>query len=285
MRSRVVLVNLLDASLCGWYSQSHRLCQICRVRCHGKEEKELRENSKFEMARNIDTRKLQLMRISFDDILAFKVQRSTMTTMKMLTCFLLSLLIFSCVSSVSTMTDTATGISFPAITNGLECFGVGVRKKGPIKIYSVAMYSDFKEKLASMSRSAEKGKKALKTLRDGAQESPTSFMLEMSFKVGSEKMASAIADAVAPRYTGSSSDVDSLKGLIMSGVASKGAAVKGTTLQFDCSSSGVDVAVDGQAQGGVPSPKLAKAFCDVYLDDKCASPALRESCLENCCEP
>ena len=153
------------------------------------------------------------------------------------------------------------------------------------KIYSVAMYSDFKEKMASIGKSADKGKKALQALRDGAQESPTTFMLEMSFKVGSEKMASAIADAVAPRHKGSGAEVESLKGLILSGIAAKGAAVKGTTFEFDCSKEGVNVAVDGKSQGGVPSSGLAQAFCDVYLDDACASPALRESCIANCCKP
>lgn len=90
---------------------------------------------------------------------------------------------------------------------------------------------------------------------------------------------------VAPRHS-SSSEVDSLKGLIFAGVSEKGAAVKGTVLQFDCSpETGVDVSVDGKDQGNVASPGLAKAFCDVYLDDKCVSPALRESILDNCCAP
>jgi hypothetical protein len=147
------------------------------------------------------------------------------------------------------------------------------------------MYSDFKEKIASISRSAADGKNALKALRDGAQESPTTCRLEMSFKVGAEKMASAIADAVAPRHMGSSAEVESLKGLILSGISAQGAAVKGTTFDFDCTEEGVNVSVDGKSQGGVPSPGLAKAFCDVYMDDNCASPALRESCIENCCAP
>ena len=47
-------------------------------------------------------------------------------------------------------------------------------------------------------------------------------------------MASAIADSVAPRHSGSKQDVDDLKDLIFNGVEAKGAAVKGTTFQFDC---------------------------------------------------
>ena len=98
-------------------------------------------------------------------------------------------------------------------------------------------------------------------------------------------MASAIADSVAPRHSGSKQDVDELKDLIFNGVEAKGAAVKGTTFQFDCSKSGVAVAVDGKSQGSVSSSGLSSAFCDVYLDDKCVSPALRASCVENCCAP
>ena len=202
--------------------------------------------------------------------------------MKSLLTFLFLLLL----GHAAAMKDKATGITFPAKTHGLEIFGVGVRKKGPIKVYSVAMYcqSALRDKLATISKSANK-KQALNTLRIGAKDEKTSFLLQMSFKVGAEKMASAIAESVAPRHTGSSQDVDSLKSLIFNGVSKKGAAVKGTTFQFDCTRSGIDVSVDGKNQGSVPSNGLAQAFCDVYLDDKCVSPPLRESILDNCCAP
>ena len=105
----------------------------------------------------------------------------------------------------------------------------------------------------------------------------------MNFKVGAEKMASAIADSISPR-TSSASEVEKLKVLIFEGVSDKGAAVKGTVLKFNCSD-GVEVTVDGKTSGKVASPELAKAFRDVYLDDKCVSPKLRESVLDNCCAP
>ena len=109
------------------------------------------------------------------------------------------------------------------------------------------------------------------------------FVLKMNFKVGAEKMASAIADSISPRHS-SASEVEKLKDLIFEGVSDKGAAVKGTVLQFDCSD-GVEVTVDGKTSGKVTSPELAKAFRDVYLDEKCVSPKLRESILDNCCAP
>lgn len=98
-------------------------------------------------------------------------------------------------------------------------------------------------------------------------------------------MASAIAESVSPRHS-DASEVDELKGLILSGVSDKGAAVKGTIIQFDCSpETGVVVSVDGKEQGNVESTGLAKAFCRMYLDEKGVSQQLKESILDNCCAP
>jgi ribosomal protein L14 len=185
------------------------------------------------------------------------------------------------------LTDPATGVSFPGkLRNGLEVMGVGVRKKGPLKIYSVALYgtSALREGLASRSRSTQKTQ-ALETLRDNT--GAASFRLQMTFKVGSEKMAAAIADAVAPRHSGPAKEVDQLKALILKGVNKQGGeATKGTTFQFDCSPNhGVSVAVNDQPQGGVASGSLAKAFQAIYLDDHCVCPSLRESCVDHCCAP
>jgi Chalcone isomerase-like len=126
--------------------------------------------------------------------------------------------------------------------------------------------------------------KAKASLSSSLSSQNATFLLQMNFKVGAEKMASAIADSVAPRNPSSSGgDLEQLKELIVSGL--NGApAVKGTTLQFDCHSGvGVDVTVDGKAQGSVDSATLAEAFCNVFLDDKTVSPALKTSILDNCC--
>ncbi|KAI2506114.1 Chalcone isomerase-like protein [Fragilaria crotonensis] len=160
------------------------------------------------------------------------------------------------------MTDPATGIAFaPRLNDDLKIAGVGVRKKGPIKIYSVGMYvSDaVKESMSSIPNSADdKGTEALSTLRESAKASNTTFMLKMNFKVGAEKMASAIAESVAPRHQGSDAELKDLKELISNGI--EGAATKGTTFQFDCTEEGLEVTVNGKEQGVVPSSGLAKAF-------------------------
>jgi hypothetical protein len=81
--------------------------------------------------------------------------------------------------SFAEMTDKTTGISFASKVRDLDLFGVGVRKKGPIKVYSVGMYcSDvLRESLSTISRTADKGKEALSALCNGAEENPTSFVL------------------------------------------------------------------------------------------------------------
>lgn len=154
------------------------------------------------------------------------------------------------------------------------------------RVYSVGMYASSAAKgiLGKLSKKADKAK-ALASLRSSVKaHPPTSFLLKMNFNVGAEKMASAIADSVAPRHN-SPKEVDALKTLIFNGVSKKGGASKGTTFQFDCEKHGINVSVDGTKQGNVPSAGLSQAFCDVYMDDKCVSSALRESCLDNCCLP
>lgn len=146
------------------------------------------------------------------------------------------------------------------------------------QVYSVGMYSgdDAKQSIASTPKS-----NTLSTLCNSIIASEqTTFVLKMNFKVGAEKMAAAIAESVNPRAS-NKAQVDTLKKLILDGVAAKGAATPGTTLQFDCSDEGVKVSVDSKEIGVAPG--LKKAFCEVYLDDKCVSPALRNSCVENCC--
>ena len=202
-------------------------------------------------------------------------------------------------STCSSMVDPATGISFPSqTTNGLQIFGVGVRKKGPIKIYSVACYGNktIKESLLSTVRRSKTNEpdvyKAFQnSIVQQSTGSTTSFVLQMAMKVGAAKMASAIADSVSPRHkSGNPKDVEQLKDLIVRGVVSNhgsttdGSAIKGTTFQFDCHSQiGIDVIVNQQHIGTVSSPTLSNAFCNVYCDNDGVSPALRKSCIKHCC--
>lgn len=199
---------------------------------------------------------------------------------------LVALLILALLAPSSALKERATGIEFAATRGDLALMGVGVRKKGPISVYAVGMYasSTLKSKLAAISRKAKD--QALSILRQSVvsddDEAATTFLLQMSFKVGAEKISAAIADSVSARYQ-KANEVNLLKSLIFNGV--EGAATKGTTFCFDCTAAGIAVAVNGKAQGQVESPGLSKAFCNVYLDDKCVSPALIKSVVENCCGP
>mmetsp|Transcript_36652 Transcript_36652/g.56299 ORF Transcript_36652/g.56299 Transcript_36652/m.56299 type:complete len:204 (-) Transcript_36652:580-1191(-) len=191
----------------------------------------------------------------------------------------ISLLVLSITNA---MTDPATGVTFASKLKDLSIFGVGVRKKGPIKVYSVAMYAPepLRELLQSFSRTRDKIF-LMGIFRNRLLEGNSSFVLKMNMKVGTQKMAQAIADSVLPRYPGPSVYIRDLKGKIMDGFAVKGAATKGSTLQFDCGE-GVNVSIDGVDQGAIDDKDLAKAFCNVFLDDHCVSPALKESILDNC---
>jgi hypothetical protein len=189
---------------------------------------------------------------------------------------------YCAVNIIQALIDPATKISFDDRLGGLHLFGVGVRKKGPIKVYSVGMYSDPEAKNAIALTPKSNKAAALSALRKGLKStSQTSFVLKMNFKVSAEKIATALAESVSPRASNNKPAVESLKALILKGVASKGAAVPGTILQFDCSDDdGVTVSVDGSLVGTAPG--LRQAFCDVFLDDKCVSPAFQTSCVDNC---
>lgn len=179
------------------------------------------------------------------------------------------------------LVDLATKIEFDESLGDLSLMGVGVRKKGPIRVYSVGVYSEAEVKgsISSMPKSDKDG--ALTKLRQTSEKRQMTFVLKMAFKVSAEKMAAAIAESVDPR-TSDKGAVESLKKLILDGVAAKGAASPGTILRFDCLSNGdVKVSVDG-TEVGVASG-ISQAFADVFLDENGVSPALRESIVENCC--
>ena len=189
------------------------------------------------------------------------------------------------IARTSAIKDKATGINFADKAHGLPVFGVGVRTKGPIKVYSVALYGSksVKNNLAELSRTADK-KEALETLLSGTKKGPATFLLKFNFKVGAEKVASSITDSISSRFS-NTKDVAKLKQMLCDGVSEKGTTVKGTTMQFDCSKGGVTAWLDGKNLGYVSSGGLGAAFCEVYLDNKSVSPALRQSCLETCCKP
>jgi hypothetical protein len=173
--------------------------------------------------------------------------------------------------------EYATGIKFePTLDNGLYLVGAGVRKKSVIKVYAVAMYSTPQVLTSATSHAS---------LHDAARtfdssSSMTSFVLEMVYSAGAEKIAGAIGESVKPRYNGDSSDIGVLESLIVDGVkAIGGQAIKGTVFRFDCSDEGVSVSVNGADQGLALFEGLGSAFVDVFMDSNSVSPTLKDSCI------
>eukprot|EP00986_Skeletonema_menzelii_P008476 scaffold3591_cov127-Skeletonema_menzelii.AAC.1 len=180
-------------------------------------------------------------------------------------------------SQLSPIQEYATSIVFaPTLDNGLYLVGAGVRKKSVIKVYAVAMYSTPKVLLAANTHAS---------LHDAARtfdatSSMTSFVLEMVYSAGAEKIAGAIAESVKPRYDGAAIDIGRLESLIVEGVNGIGGqAIKGTTFRFDCSREGVSVSVNGVEQGVAAFDGLGSAFVDVFMDGNSVSPTLVDSCV------
>ncbi len=181
-------------------------------------------------------------------------------------------------SRLNPIQEYATGVSFtPKLDNGLYLVGAGVRKKSVVKVYAVAMYSAPKV-LVNAGSSA--------TLHEGARtfdstSTTTSFVLEMVYSAGAEKIAGAIGESVKPRHSGEHSDIKKLESLIVEGVnAIGGQATKGTTFRFDCSEEGVNVSVNGVEQGLAAFKGLGSAFVDVFMDGNSVSPTLKDSCIK-----
>lgn len=183
--------------------------------------------------------------------------------------------------------EKATGVTFePKLETGLYLTGAGVRKKAILNVYALGMYTsrEAKGSISSLSDFNDR-KQAIEVLRSEAKENgPTSFVLQMVFKIGSDAMANALGENVGDRHKGDRKYVDELKKLMADGLKGKGAATKGTTFQFDCNGdAGLTVSVDGVERGTVLSRALSDACVDMYLDEKSVCPTLKDSILAYCC--
>ena len=183
-------------------------------------------------------------------------------------------------SNMKSIQEYATSVTFaPKLEDGLYLAGAGVRKRSIVKVYAVAMYSS---PLVLQALSKESTSVMRNAARSFSPASPsTTFVLEMTYSAGAEKIAGAIAESIKPRYNGSPSDINELEALIVKGVNMKGGqASKGTIFRFDCSQEGVRVSVDGSDQGMAAFGGMGGAFVDVFLDDNAVSPSLIDSCVQ-----
>ena len=144
------------------------------------------------------------------------------------------LLLLLVAASVHAVKERATGFDFPKKNKLGALRGLGVRTKGPIKVYAVGRY--------------DKG-----------------FLLKMKMGVGAEKMSNALVDAVKPRCSDGAA-VDQFKELMVSGLPD--GCKKGMELGFDTSGGKLGLSVNGRGRGSVSSRKLCGAFEGVYTDSK-----------------
>ena len=133
-------------------------------------------------------------------------------------------------------TEPRTGLSFPDKLKRDALSKLGVRTKGPLKVYAVGLYGE------------------------------KSFLLKMSMGVGAQKMSSALVDALKPRCQDcGENDIGDFESLLLSGLPD--GAPKGTQLLFGTGGGKLTITIDEKDIGSVSSKALAKAFANIYTDE------------------
>jgi len=174
-------------------------------------------------------------------------------------------------------------LGFPASRGlGLQLAGEGVRSKGPIKVYTAAIYLDrggvvsALKKIKSLSKSASDLAKS-RDFEDAIINGGFAkhVVLKMSRNVSGKTMAEAIGDSVKPRMKGKDSkQLSEFQNILLSSL--KDGAKTGMILSFEGTSS-LTVKINGTKKGSVSSPALCKAFIDVYVGKDCVSSSLKSS--------
>ena len=140
--------------------------------------------------------------------------------------------------------EPRTGIAFEDKIQRLPLAKLGVRTKGPIKVYAVGEYGP-------------KGKQH------------DLFVLKMYFNVNAEKMSNALVDALKPRCENlgcEAGQVEAFKKYVMDALPN--GAKPGTTLMFNTGGNKVTLTVNNgkAAKDGVTGKAVAKAFASIYTD-------------------
>jgi hypothetical protein len=144
---------------------------------------------------------------------------------------LLNLLITQVLAAI----EPKTGISFADHYAGCKLDALGVRYKGPIKVYALGKYSK-------------------------------TFMLKMNMGVSAEKMASSTADAMRPRCKEDKAAVDDFRKMLIAGLPN--GCSKGTCMSFSTGGGKLAITINEKSVGAVKSKALARAFADVFTDKK-----------------
>jgi len=136
-------------------------------------------------------------------------------------------------TATADVVESRTGISFAEKRGGATLERLGVRTKGPIKVYAVGEFSD------------------------------GTYELKMSYGVSAQKMSSALADALKPRCSDAAS-IAAFEECLLKGLPN--GAPKGTKLRFATGGGKLGVTVNDKTVGAVGSKALSKAFANIYSD-------------------
>jgi len=168
--------------------------------------------------------------------------------------------------------ETATGILFPRLCNGMQFVGCGVRVKwGFVKVYAAGTYVD----PIAMAAIKKEGAKAIeKALLDPMY--PRTIRIVMNRSLSIDKYTAAIIEALEPRMNGEDLEkLDEFKKLNPPVDLIEGAememTVRGDTLLYKNSAGGV---------GAITSKVFCKAMCDVYYGADAVSPTHKEEVVK-----
>ncbi|KAG7359472.1 MOSC domain containing protein [Nitzschia inconspicua] len=145
--------------------------------------------------------------------------------------------------------EPRTGIVFDSKVQNLSLEKLGVRTKGPLKVYAVGQY----------------GKSSSHNNKPN-----NAFVLKMYMSISREKMSSALMDALKPRCKTFGCDANQdteFQDMVLQALPSEGAK-SGTVLTFTTFGNKVALTVNGKAAGKVSGKAIAKAFAAIYTDSK-----------------
>ncbi|CAB9496996.1 amidoxime reducing component 2 [Seminavis robusta] len=145
-------------------------------------------------------------------------------------------LLWSLALSSAVSVEPRTGIEFEDKLNRAKLEKVGLRSKGPIKVYAVGQY----------------GKSI--------------FVLKMAYSVNAEKLSGALMDALKPRCEelGCGDQVEEFKAFVMDALPN--GAKQGTQLVFNTAGGKVTLSVNGKPASKISGKAVAKAFTGIYTD-------------------
>lgn len=157
--------------------------------------------------------------------------------------------------------EKSTGIEFPANSKLGKLRSLGVRKKGPIKVYAVGMYEDiFKSKGFMLQMAMGVSAHKMTNVRIMFHV----FICALNRHTFAKSRAQALIDAVKPRLKSDYDALEKFSDLLLRGLPN-GCARK-MCLLFGTSGGKLSLAVDGELIGAVSSKPLTEAFVGVYCD-------------------